>query len=207
MVTSRHSLPAPERVKVKNRVYEILEAVRPDDRTSRTINAFILLLIVLNIIALVVETVPRFHDAAPRLFSVFELVSVLVFSLEYVLRLWSCTASQQYTSPVRGRFRFALKPLVLIDLLAFLPFYVSALVIDLRFVRIVRMVRLFRVAKLARYSRAMQTIGRVMVAKKEELVRTLMVLGVLLMLASSLTYYAEHDAQPEAFSSIPAAIW
>jgi len=108
---------------------------------------------------------------------------------------------------MRGRFRFALSAMPMIDLLAVLPFYLPFLGLDLRFMRAVRLFRLFRVAKLARYSEALRTFCRVLGAKKEELGVTLFTLFLLLLLASCLAYYAERDAQPEAFSSIPAAMW
>jgi len=134
-----------------------------------------------------------------------------LFSAEYLLRLWSCTVNPAHAAPLRGRFRFALTPLLLIDLLAILPFYFSLLApllaLDLRFLRAVRLFRLFRLAKLARYSLALRTFGRVLSSKKEELLSTLFILFLLLFLASSLMYFAENKAQPEKFSSIPTALW
>ena len=194
-------------MKLKKRVYEILEVAVPGDRASRTFDIFILTLIALNVVALVLETVKPVYEAAPQFFEIFEIISVLIFSLEYVLRLWSCTASPDYMAPVRGRLRFARTPLALIDLLAVLPFYLPFLGLDLRFVRAVRLFRLFRVAKLGRYSQALQTFGRVILTKRAELITTVLLLVLLLILASSLVYLAEHEAQPEIFSSIPHAMW
>lgn len=192
---------------MKRRVYEILEVTKPGDRASRIFDIFILMLIALNVVALVLETVQSIYDLAPRFFEAFEIISVLIFSLEYILRIWSCTVSPSYVTPVRGRLRFAITPLVLIDLFAVLPFYLPFLGLDFRFIRAVRLFRLFRVAKLGRYSQALQTFGRVFVAKKEELVTTVILLSLLLILASALMYFAEHEAQPEVFSSIPHAMW
>jgi len=192
---------------LKKRVHAILDPAGGEGAASRVFGIFIVTLISLNIVALALETVKSVRDLCPGFFLAFEVVSVLIFTAEYLLRLWSCTAMREYSSPIGGRLRFAVSPLALIDLLAVLPFYLPFLGIDLRFVRAVRLMRLFRVAKLGRYSQAVRTLGKVFVAKKEELGVTLSVLLILLLISSCLMYIAEHDAQPEAFSSIPAAMW
>jgi len=191
----------------KRRIYEIVEKAEPGDRASWVFDIGILTLIVLNIVALCLETVESIRESAGWLFQGFETLSVIVFSLEYVLRLWSVTSGHAYRERVWGRVRFALTPLALIDLLAVLPWYLPFFGVDLRFVRGARMFRLLRVAKFSRYSRAIHTFGRVFYAKKEELTLALSVLLLLLLFAASLMYFAESGAQPEAFSSIPASMW
>ncbi len=191
---------------VRRQVYELLEP-RGGDRIGRLVDGLILLVIALNVVAFILETVEPIHRVAPGFFRRFEIFSVIIFSVEYVLRLWSVTADPRYAAPIRGRIRFALTPLALIDLLAVLPFYLPYVGIDLRVFRAARLFRIFRVAKLGRYSIALQTFGRVLTAKREELVTTLMLLLLLLLFAASLLYFAENRAQPEVFSSIPAAMW
>jgi voltage-gated potassium channel len=191
----------------KRRVYEIVEKAELGDRASRIFDISILSLIVLNIAAFVAETVEPIHRVAPQFFRGFEIFSVMVFTVEYVLRLWSVTSNPEYEHPVVGRLRFARTPMALIDLVAVLPFYLPFLGVDLRFVRGLRLFRLFRVFKLGRYSEALRTFGRVFAAKKEELGIAGFGLALLLLLASSLMYFAERDTQPEVFSSIPAATW
>ena len=194
-------------MRFKRRVYQILEVAAPGDRLSRVFDFFIIALIGLNVLAIMLETVESVHRLSPISFKVFEWVSVLIFSVEYVLRIWSCTTNPEYAAPIRGRLRFASRLLPMIDLLAVLPFYLPFVGVDLRFFRAVRLFRLFRVAKLGRYSQALQLFGRVLAAKKAELGVTLFTLFLLLLLASCLMYYAEREAQPEAVSSIPAAMW
>jgi len=192
---------------VRRRTHEILEVARAGDIASRAFDFFILSLIALNVVALMVESVERIHSRFPEGFRAFEVFSVVVFTLEYVLRVWSSTLAQGFSHPVWGRVRFVLTPMALVDLSAVAPFYLPFLGVDLRFMRAVRLVRLFRVLKLARYSAAIRLIGRVVRAKREELAVTLFVLSLLLVLASSLIYLCEHDVQPAAFPSIPAAMW
>ena len=192
---------------IKVRTYEILERSEPRDAASRLVDGLILSLILLNVAAIILETVDPLHDRYALWFDSFEILSVVAFTVEYLLRLWSCTVHPKYASPLSGRWRFARSPMAVIDLLAFLPFYLTLGGMDLRFLRLLRIFRIFRVAKLFRYLEALQTFGRVIRAKREELVVTLMILLILLVFSSTLVYYAEHEMQPEVFSSIPAAMW
>jgi voltage-gated potassium channel len=174
---------------------------------SRAFDLFIIALIALNILGVVLETVEQVYVLFPAFFRVFEAFSVIVFTVEYFLRVWSSVENPKHPTLIRGRLRFIITPLALIDLCAILPFYVAGLGLDLRFIRAFRLVRLFRVAKLARYSTSLQALGRVIRAKEYELKVTFFVMFLLLVVASCLMYYAEHTAQPEVFTSIPAAMW
>lgn len=191
----------------KQRVYDVLEVARPGDRLSRLVDIALIGLIAANVLALILESVDTIQRAAAVFFRVFEAVSVGLFSVEYLLRVWSCTACETYRRPIAGRLRYVLSPLALVDLLAILPFYLPMISLDLRSLRAVRLFRLLRMVKLARYSEALRLIGRVLVSRRAELLTTLFILLMLVLLASSLMYFAERDAQPEAFASIPAAMW
>ncbi len=192
---------------MKQRLYEILEMAGPGDRASRRFDFFLIGLILLNVIAVILETVGSLYDSYRLWFNLIEWFTVAVFSVEYVTRLWVCTADPRYSHPILGRLRFALTPYALFDLLAILPFWLALAQVDARVVRLVRILRILRVAKLSRYSVALQTLGRVFVAKREELLVTMVMMLVLLLIASTFMFYAEHQTQPQAFSSIPAAMW
>ncbi len=191
---------------IRRRVYEILEVARTGDRTSRLTDTFILSLILLNVAALVLETVKPIYDAGRIYFDGFELISVVIFSIEYVFRMWCCVEHPKYQLPILGRLRFARSPLALIDLLAVLPFYLPMLGVDFRFMRTLRLARIFRVAKLARYNAAIRMFGLVLVKKRAELLVALFMVLVTLVLASSLMYFVEHEDN-QSFSSIPEAMW
>jgi voltage-gated potassium channel len=169
----------------------------------------IALLIVLNVVALMLESDKGIDAAYHPWFVAFEAASLLAFGVEYALRLWACTADPRYARPVVGRLRFALRPLQLIDLLALLPAVLFFLpgVPDLRFVRAVRLLRILRVLKLGRYSDAVALLGRVLSQRRAELAVTGLVLVVLLVVAASALHFAEADAQPEKFGSIPDSLW
>lgn len=197
----------PARMHAKARAWKILEVAASDDGASRGFDVFILLLITLNVLAVVLETVRPLHQQFAHVFTFFETFSVAVFSVEYVLRLWACTADPRFAPPIQGRLRFAFTPMALVDLLAIVPAFLPFLGFDLRQLRALRLLRLLRVAKLGRYSRSIQLIGKVIVKRRGELVSTIVVMALLLILSSSALYFAEHQAQPETFSSIPAAMW
>lgn len=193
---------------IKGRVHEILEKAEAGDRASRAFDLFIMALIVLNVLMVIFETVAWVQDRFASMLFWAEVVSVAVFTVEYLLRLWCITSDPAYRRPIVGRLAFALTPLALIDLAAILPFYLPMLVtIDLRFVRAIRLFRLFRLFKMGRYVRSLRLLGGIIRDKKEELTIVVFVLLIMLILTSSLMYYVEHEAQPEAFSSIPASMW
>ena len=171
--------------------------VSTDARVLRALDAGLFALIVLNVVASIVGTMPQVDARFGRELAAFETFSVVIFTVEYVVRVWAA----------RNRLRYVFSPLAVIDLLAVLPFYLPLLGVDLRFVRAIRLLRLFRMMKLARYVRALGLFGQVARAKREELVVTASVMGILLICASSVMYYAENEAQPQVFSSIPASMW
>ena len=192
---------------IRRRTHQILEGTREGDLVNRVFEIFMIVLIAGNVLAVILETVPSLGTAYGGLFFVFEVFSVAVFSIEYVLRVWAVIEDRRRTrmTPVGGRVRYMVTPMAIIDLLAFLPFYLSAFfAVDLRFLRVLR---LLRILKLTRYSPALETFARVLRNERKPLVAALLMLGVVLILVSSLMFVFEQSAQPEAFGSIPAALW
>ena len=194
--------------RIQRRIYELLEVAHPDDTASRITDLFLFILIALNVVAVIVETVEDLATQYAVVFQFFEVFSVGVFTVEYVLRLWTCVANRRYAHPVTGRLRFAGSWHAIVDVLAILPFYLPMfLPSDLRIIRALRFFRLFRFLKLSRYSESMRIFGKVLRSERSELMVALFVAGVLLVLGSSFLYLVEHEAQPDKFSSIPAAMW
>jgi voltage-gated potassium channel len=193
---------------VKKRAYEILEKGTSNDPWSRRIDIFIISLILLNIFAVVLESVPALRKNYHLVFYYFEIFSVAIFSIEYLLRIWSITENKKYANPFTGRLRYLFSFYSLIDLIAVVPAYIPLLVtVDTRVLRGIRILRLFRILKLSRYNRAFSHLKQVIQSTKEQLAISLFAVLLLLIIASTLMYYAEHEAQPEAFSSIPATMW
>jgi voltage-gated potassium channel len=192
---------------IRRRTWEILEAAKPGDTLSRAFDVFILSLIFLNVVAVIVGTVESIQQRYGTFLRLFEIVSVTVFTIEYAGRIWSCVVMSEFSGPLRGRARFAIRPMTLIDLLAVLPFYLPFLGLDFRFVRVVRLLRIVRIAKMGRYYSSLQMIGAVFQRKKEELILTSALMGILLVTSASIMYYCENAAQPQEFPDIPATLW
>jgi voltage-gated potassium channel len=194
--------------KLKKGVYHYLVITEDSRAVSRAIDLLLLLLILANTIMVLLESVPEINDEYRDFFVEFEIFSVAIFTLEYLLRLWVCTIEEEYKGTWLGRWRYIWTPMALIDLLAILPFYLPLLItFDLRMLRLLRLFRLLRLLKALRYSESLKVFAEVYRLKKSELTICFMGIFFLLVIASALVFHLEHEAQPEAFSSIPAAMW
>lgn len=193
---------------IKHKIHLLLDPSDGGTTLDKFINAFLVSLIILNTAAVILETVESIYSAYKNIFRVFEIISITIFSIEYVLRAWSCTAIEKYKHPIWGRLKYITTTGAIIDLLAVIPFYLPLFGnYDLRFLRMLRLLRFFRFFKLARYVNASRMIGNVFKSKKEELVLSFAITLFLIIIASSVMYYTEHDAQPDKFSSIPETMW
>jgi voltage-gated potassium channel len=194
---------------VKARAYDILNIKDPNDPATDLVNYFLIFLIVLNIVVFFLSTFEKLTLIHPMFFSIFEIFSVLVFTIEYLLRLWTCDLDPAYQGQVKGRARYAFTNILAIaDLLAILPFYLPMVgSFDFMFLRALRLFRLFRVLKLARYSDSLDIIERVIYKQKEYLILTFAIQFILLLISAGIMYYLEHDAQPQKFSTIFDAMW
>jgi len=191
----------------RSRVFEILEVGRPNDSTSRLVDHALVILIIVSVAAIVLESVDALATRYRAEFDWLQLISVFIFTGEYLLRVWSSPSSDEarFQKPVMGRFCYMLTPMALVDLLAILPFYLGMFfTLDLRFLRIVRLLRLL---KLARYSPVISILISITKTETATIGTALIFLALVLVFASTGIYYFEHDAQPDAFANIPAAMW
>lgn len=189
---------------LRRRAYEILETPVP---AGRLVNGLLVGLIIANVAAIVLHSVPAVNARYGTWFERFQWFSILLFTFEYVARVWATVEREgaRHKAPVAGRIRYMLSPLSLIDLLAILPFYLAFLLpVDLRFMRIFR---LFVIFKLTRYHSSMNLLGRVVRNEAGPIAAALFVLATLLTVAASFAFIAEHEAQPDVFASIPDAMW
>lgn len=194
----------------REKIWNVVEATEHEDKPKKDLDyfdIFIFVLIILNAVAVILETVNSIEQNFGIYFFWFEVFSVAVFTIEYLLRLWSCTSQEEYSHPFFGRLKFIFTPLALIDLLAILPFYLAFTALDLRFIRTLRLFRLLRVMKLVRYSSSISLFGKVLRKRREELIVTASIVLILMVLSASFMYFAEHEAQPEAFPDIPSSMW
>ena len=193
---------------LRKKVNEVLEIKFQRKRgLSFFVNISLSILIFLNTVAIILHTVPSIGKKFDFFFLEFEVFSVAIFSVEYLLRVWSCVEREEFGHPFWGRIKFIFSPWGLIDLLAIFPFYFSLFATDLGFVRILRLLRILRLFRVSRYFHALRVIQNVVKAKKEELLLSMSFIIFLLLISSSLVYYIEHDAQPKVFTSIPDSLW
>ena len=191
----------------REKTHLFFEIARPEDKASYWFDIFMIVLILSNVIAIILETVQAINLVLGPFFYWFELFSVVIFTVEYIMRVWSCVddPTGQYRHTVIGRFKYMLSPIAVIDLVAFLPFYLTAFFgVDLR---ILRLVRLLRLMKLTRYSPALSIIGAVVMSQHRALTAALLVMLMALLFSSSIMYALENEVQPDKFSSIPQAMW
>ncbi|MEX1000145.1 MAG: ion transporter [Thermodesulfobacteriota bacterium] len=191
---------------VKKEFYKLLNVPEVTGKLGpKIVSAFIMILILLNVISIIVLTVPTISQSLRDFLDAFNAFSVIIFTIEYLLRIWTCTENKSYKNSITGRIRFAFSPLTLIDLIAILPFYLPFIFpIDLR---VLRMLRLLRIFKMTRYSSSFQIFGTILKEKKDEIVISLVIVCMLLILSASFMYFAENNAQPDVFSSIPHTMW
>lgn len=187
-----------------------------DKKWDKFINVFIITLIILNVIAVMLETIERFHTRYEKFFYYFDYISVFIFTIEYVLRVWSSNHEEKYSHSVWGRLKYMLSPGALIDLAAILPSYIhmffGASLVDLRVLRMLRLLRLLRLFRLTAYTKSAHMIMNVFRKRKSELGLSLVLAVFLIIMASCIMYFAEHNhpapgLEHSLYTSIPKTIW
>jgi len=190
----------------KKSLHQILDIEDQKDTATRIVNGVLFGLIILNAVAVVVESTPQ-PEVVHQWLTRFEKFSLWIFFIEYLLRIWVCIENKQFSHPVTGRLRYMITPLAIIDLITILPFLLQLIGINISMLRILRTLRLLKFARLVRYSKAYLFIKVAILSRKDEFLVGFFLMMVTLLIASSLMYLAEHEAQPKLFSSIPAAFW
>lgn len=168
----------------------------------------IICLIIINVIAIIAESFRDLAQIYSLEFRLLELVTIIIFSIEYVMRLITADYLFPQSTKTKAILKFIFSPYALIDLLAILPFYVPFLItVDLRFIRILRLLRVARILKIGRYSKSLRLIESIVIEKKRELSITLFIAFVLIIVSSTMMYYVEGKVQPDAFPNILATFW
>lgn len=196
-------------MKLKERIFYLIDGGdRPRSLWNRIIELSIITLITLSVLQIILESFQPINERYQEAFWIFEVIVVIVFTLEYLIRLWTADLVHPELSPFRARLAFAFSGYGLIDLAAILPFYLPFLLaFDLRFIRILRVVRLLRIFKLNRYTKAIQIVGNIFWEKRTELSITVFVTMVLILMSSTVMYHLENEVQPEQFPDIISTFW
>lgn len=192
---------------IKHRVFEIIQAGKEGDRVSKFFDLFIIILIVLNVIMVIADTftVP---PSVREIFGIVETVSVIIFTIEYLCRIWTSDYLYPELSPAKARIKYIFSFMALIDLLAILPFYIPYVIhIDLRVLRLLRMIRLLRIFKVNRYTDALTGMLKVFKAKASQLFSSMLIVFLLMIIASVIIYSVENPAQPDKFENAFSGLW
>ena len=194
--------------KIQKRTSQLLSKGNIADKPSQYVDMTLFILIILNIAAVCLESVKHIGDEYKLAFNAFEIFSVVIFSIEYLLRVWSAPARNDLgDSPnLIKRMKYIFSFTGLIDFLAIipsiLPYFFGG--VDLRWLRVLRLLRLL---KISNYSSALEDFFSAIKADWRSFSAALYLMLIALFLSSALMYIAEHDSQPEKFSSIPETMW
>jgi len=194
--------------RARRRTAEVLYSANKDDPLTHGVDVALIVLISLNVLAVILESVAAIRAAFEVPFYYFEVFSVSIFTVEFIARVWSVIDNpwhEKRAHPVSGRVRYMFTWFAIIDLLAIAPFYLSMFIgADLRILRALRLLRIF---KLTRYSSAMTLLLMVFREESRTIGAAMFVSMLLMFVGATLAYIFEHKVQPEHFSSIPAAMY
>jgi voltage-gated potassium channel len=190
---------------LRDRLYELLEHDHLPYSVGSRFVRLIVCIIVIDVLAMILASVPEFDARFGTLFTVVKVGAVMVFALEYAARLWSVAGhSPRKLSPARDRIEYALSSLGIIDLMAFLPASIALIAGSRSTLVLLGMLPFF---KLVRYSPAMRSLLSALHAERRTLIGCLVILAGAVLVFASLLYAIEHDVQPDKFGTIPHAMW
>ena len=194
---------------LRQRWFLILELKGQKDKKAAWLFSWLLTMMVLsNVVAVILESVPAINARYGRSLAVFDTLSVLFFSVEYLMRIWTAAEKNKHLprTATSRRLRYMISFHGLVDLLAILPFFLQSLLpgLDLRFLRVIR---IMRVLKLSHYSTALEDLIASIYAERDAFISALYLLALSILITSCLMHYAEHALQPDQFGTIPDAMW
>jgi|tagenome__1003787_1003787.scaffolds.fasta_scaffold20978475_5 voltage-gated potassium channel len=205
----RVALPPPAHTTLRRQFYQVLEAGHLLNWRVLLFEAALITLIVANVLAVMLDSVKGIGDRYFTFFYWFETVSVLIFAVEYSLRLWVAVEDPRYGTygPIRGRIRYALSPVMVIDFFSFAPSIINVFIPSALDLRILRLFRLLRLMKIARYSPALSTLIEVIKAERRALLGTLLLILSIMVLSAYMMYVIEGPIQPKKFGSLPSSLY
>ncbi|MFY0643445.1 MAG: ion transporter [Bacteroidia bacterium] len=193
---------------MKQKIVHLVEQGDHGYKLNKYFDYGILFLIALNVVAIILETVPSIYAPHARQFRIFDVISVIIFSIEYLLRVYVSDITHPSSSRIRSAGKFALSGYGIIDILAIIPFYLPFFFpIDLRILRLLRFMRFARLFKIARYNKSLNILWHVIKSKKVEFGIIGIAALIILVISSTLIYYAEGSEQPDQFPSIAASLY
>lgn len=194
-------------MKLKEKVFKIIQPGESDRIASKIFDIFIMSLILLSVVSVFLSTFEISRKTIRCLMRI-EFITTYIFTVEYLLRIWTADLLYPECSRGKARLRYFFSGMALIDLLAILPFYLPMIIpMNLLGLRAIRLVRLLRLLKFNRYSEALSSICVVLRKKMLSIFAALFMVWILLIISSLLIYFAEHDAQPDQFRNAFSGLW
>jgi voltage-gated potassium channel len=194
--------------RIKSRVNTILNTYPNEERTARGVKYFLAIFILANTIAVVLSTIPNLPPSISNLIFAIISISLTIFTIEYILRLWSCTDSPTFLGRTKDRLRYATRIYMIIDLISIIPIiFPIVFPKDYAMLHIFRLLSIFKLVRYTRHNDALQLLKRVMFKKREIISFLVIFLVFEILFSSTIMYLVENAAQPDKFSSIPAAMW
>lgn len=193
---------------IKQKIYRFIEKGSHGSKINLIFDYSIMTLIMLNVVSIILETIPEIRNYLGNSLRIFDIFSVVIFTIEYLLRIYIADLTHPSSNKIKSRLKFIFSTFGLIDLFAILPFYLPFLIkIDLRFLRILRIMRFLRIFKINRYNNSLNLIYSVIKEKKSELAMTGFVALLTLFVASFLMFEVEGEAQPDKFPNLLSCFW
>ncbi|MFZ9070026.1 MAG: ion transporter [Burkholderiaceae bacterium] len=192
---------------LRQKVHALFFDTDTSGKLHQYVDNFIVTWVLISVAGVILESVDSIDTIFEVEFVVLDIIAVAVFSTEYIMRLYSCIESPEFASRFAGRFRYAKKPIAVIDLLAILPYFLEVFLhhlLDLRFLRIFRLMRLL---KLTRYTQATGTLLKALSREWPVIAASMFIMLLMVVLTASLGYLFEHQAQPDKFENIPQSIY
>ena len=190
---------------IRQKVDALINETPTSGRLHRQIDWIFMFFIISSVLAVFLETIPAVHDPLHIEFQWFDTVSITIFTLEYLLRLYAAPETMRKSSAFGARLGFIKKPSSVVDLLAILPYYLQFLVVaDLRFIRILRALRIL---KLSRYNTALTTFGQVLKREHRAFFAAMFITALITVISAAVVYELEHGVQPDKFDTMPRALY
>lgn len=192
----------------KKRVFEIISKADDGDTASKVFDGFIMALISFSVLSIILESFEEIANNYSSLFSAFETFSVSIFTVEYLLRIW--TADYLYPDSKHPKLKYMTSIMAVVDLISILPFFLPFISADMRFLRMFRLLRIarvLRVFKLGRYVDALHIIVEVIAKSASQLIMSIVICFFVMLFSSIIMYTVENPVQPEQFPNIVSSLW
>lgn len=192
---------------LEHKIYDLIrDHDGNDDMAANSVDGVLMILIIISVVVAFLSTF-EIANTYMDILNTMETFFILIFSIEYGIRLWTSEFLYPDLPPLKARLKYALTPMALIDLLSILPFFLPFFGVSTGAIRIMRIVRLFRVFKINRYTDSLYLIGAVLRTRASQLISSIVVILVLIFIAAMLMYDVEHAAQPDKFNNALSAMW